>query len=48
MKRLNSYITNKATKYNSEDRVVYRGVNANILKDAFVGKTYRIISILFH
>ena len=39
---LNTYIVDDGTKYNSEDRVVYRGVKADILKDAIAGETYII------
>ena len=43
MRILNSYIVDVGPYYNTEDRVVYRGVNHNVLKDAIEGEIYSII-----
>ena len=43
MRLLTSYIEDQGWNYNKENRVVYRGVSKKVLKNAQVGKTYRII-----
>ena len=43
MRLLNSYLIDEGTNYNTEKRVTYRGVSKDIMKNAEVGKIYRII-----
>ena len=44
MKLLSFYIEDIGTKFNTEDRITYRGVNMKILKNAKQGETFRFIS----
>lgn len=43
MRLLNSYIVDVGTMYNTEDRVVYRGVRAEIFSDVKQGEIFRMI-----
>ncbi|CAI2373564.1 unnamed protein product [Moneuplotes crassus] len=44
MRLLNSYIVDKGMGFNTEDRVVYRGVSTEIFRNVECGKTFRIVN----
>lgn len=44
MRLLNSFIVDVGTKFNTEDRKVYRGVPAKLFKNVKEGEMFRIIN----
>ena len=41
---LNSFIVDKGTSFNDSDRVTYRGIHKDILKNVKVGQTFRVVN----